>query len=115
MGHRRRGGGGAGAVRFATLDVQSMWLDEAVTHSLVTRSFGGMLRAIPHSESTPPLYYVLAWAWARVFGSGAVALRSLSALFGTATIVVLAGGRRGGWADAAPRSRRRRSRPPTRC
>ncbi|HXR13466.1 MAG TPA: glycosyltransferase family 39 protein [Solirubrobacteraceae bacterium] len=95
------------AVRFATLDVQSMWLDEAVTHSLVTRSFGAMLSAIPHSESTPPLYYVLEWAWARVFGSGAVGLRSLSALYGTATIVVLAavagrlGGRRAALAAAA--------------
>src|SRR5665213_1047157 len=98
----------AGAVvRFATIDVQSMWLDEAVTHSLVTRSFGAMLRAIPHSESTPPLYYVLEWVWARVFGSGAVGLRSLSALFGSATIVVLAavagrlGGRRAALAAAA--------------
>jgi len=98
----------AGAlVRFATLDVQSMWLDEAVTHSLVTRSFGAMLRALPHSESTPPLYYVIEWVWARAFGSGAVALRSLSALFGSATIVVLAaiagrfGGRRAALAAAA--------------
>ncbi|HEY1775089.1 MAG TPA: glycosyltransferase family 39 protein [Solirubrobacteraceae bacterium] len=98
----------AGAViRFATLDVQSMWLDEAVTHSLVTRSFGAMLSAIPHSESTPPLYYVLEWVWARVFGFGAVGLRSLSALFGIATIVVLAaiagrfGGRRAALAAAA--------------
>jgi mannosyltransferase len=95
------------AVRFATLDVQSMWLDEAVTHSLVTRSFGGMLSAIPHSESTPPLFYVLEWVWSRVFGSGAVGLRSLSALFGSATIIVLAaiagrlGGRRAALAAAA--------------
>ena len=78
------------ALRFATLGVQSFWLDEAVTHQLVARSLGGMLRAIPHSESTPPLYYLLAWAWARVFGSGEVGLRSLSALFGTATIVAVA-------------------------
>ena len=98
----------AGAiVRFATLGVQSMWLDEAVTRSLVTRSLGGMLRAIPHSESTPPLFYVLEWAWAHVFGFGAVALRSLPALLGTATIVVLAaiagrlGGRRAALAAAA--------------
>ena len=78
------------AVRFATLSVQSFWLDEAVTHQLVTSSLGAMLRAIPHSESTPPLYYVLAWAWARVFGTGEAGLRSLSALFGTATIVLVA-------------------------
>ncbi len=80
----------AGAViRFATLSVQSFWLDEAVTHGLVTRSFGSMLSAIPHSESTPPLYYVLAWVWVRLFGADAAGIRSLSALFGTATIVVL--------------------------
>jgi len=66
-----------------------------------------MLSAIPHSESTPPLFYVLEWVWARVFGFGAVGLRSLSALFGSATIVVLAavagrlGGRRAALATAA--------------
>ena len=79
-----------GAVRFATLGVQSLWLDEAITHRLVTRSFGGMLSAIPRSESTPPLYYVLEWVWVRAFGSGAAGMRSFSALIGTLTIVVLA-------------------------
>jgi mannosyltransferase len=95
------------ALRFATLSTQSFWLDEAVTHQLVGRSFGGMLGAIPHSESTPPAYYVIAWVWARVFGSSEAGLRSLSALVGTATIVVLAliarrrGGERAGLAAAA--------------
>jgi hypothetical protein len=78
------------ALRFSTLAVQSFWLDEAVTHDLVTRSLGGMLSAVPHSESTPPLYYLAAWLWVRVFGADAIGVRSLSALFGTATIVVIA-------------------------
>ena len=78
------------AIRFSTLDQQSFWLDEAVTHGLVTRSLSSMLSAIPHSESTPPLYYVLAWVWVRLFGADAAGLRSLSALFGTATVLVLA-------------------------
>jgi len=78
------------AVRFSTLSVQSFWLDEAVSHQLVARSFGGMLRAIPHSESTPPLYYVALWVWSRLFGAGEAGLRSLSALLGTATIVLAA-------------------------
>src|ERR1019366_4120160 len=78
------------ALRFSTLGVQSFWLDEAVTHSLVTRSLSSMLSAIPHSESTPPLYYLLAWIWVRIFGAGEAGLRSLSAVFGTATIVLLA-------------------------
>jgi len=44
-----------------------------------------MLHAIPHSEATPYLYYVLAWPWTHVFGSGEVGIRSLSALAGTVT------------------------------
>ena len=78
------------ALRFSTLRVQSFWLDEAVTHQLVSRSLGSMLARIPHSESTPPLYYVSAWVWVRIFGAGEAGLRSLSALFGTLTIVALA-------------------------
>jgi mannosyltransferase len=74
------------ALRFATLDLQSFWFDEAVTVGLVKRSLGDMLAHIPDSESTPPLYYVLAWLWSKPFGTGEVGLRSLSALFGTATI-----------------------------
>ena len=47
-----------------------------------------MLREVRASESNPPLYYVLAWAWSKLFGTGAVGLRSLSALFGAATIPI---------------------------
>ncbi len=76
------------ALRFATLGTQSFWYDEAVTVGLLHKGLGAMLRALPHSESTPPLYYLLAWVWARVFGFGEVGLRSLSALLGVATIPV---------------------------
>jgi hypothetical protein len=47
-----------------------------------------MLHALPTSETAPPLYYVVAWGWARVFGFGEYGLRALSALAGTATIVI---------------------------
>ena len=40
--------------------------------------------SIPRMEGNPPLYYVLAWLWAKVFGTGEVGLRSLSAVCGTA-------------------------------
>ena len=95
------------ALRFATLDAQSLWYDEAVTAHLLQTDLLGMLRAIPDSESTPPLYYALAWLWTQVFGTGEAGLRSLSALLGTATIVVAwvlgrrLGGARGGLAAAA--------------
>jgi mannosyltransferase len=74
-------------VRFASLGVQSYHHDEVITVTRVIHgSFLQMLREVKHSESNPPLYYVLAWGWAKAFGNGEVAMRSLSALFGTATI-----------------------------
>ena len=76
------------AFRFATLDLQSFSGDEGVTVALLELSLGDMLDAIPDSESTPPLYYLLAWFWTQPFGTGEVGLRSLSALLGTLTMPV---------------------------
>jgi 4-amino-4-deoxy-L-arabinose transferase-like glycosyltransferase len=74
-------------MRFASIDVQSFHHDEVITAMRVLPgSFGDMLHAVKASESNPPLYYVLAWGWAKAFGSDEVGLRSLSALFGTATV-----------------------------
>ena len=78
----------AAVVRFSTLSLQSFWSDEAATAGLVRRSFGSMLVAIPGKERTPFAYYVTAWIWSRVFGHGEFALRSLSAVFGTVTVLL---------------------------
>lgn len=75
-------------LRFSTLGLQSYWSDEASTVDLVRSSLGHMLSTIPHTERTPPLYYVVAWVWSRVFGSAEFGLRSLSAVFGTLTVLV---------------------------
>lgn len=76
----------AAVLRCSTLDVQSMWQDEAATLLLVHRSFGGMLSHLSASESSPPLYYTLVWVWTRLFGAGPLGFRSFSALVGTATV-----------------------------
>ncbi|MGA8745366.1 MAG: glycosyltransferase family 39 protein, partial [Solirubrobacterales bacterium] len=77
------------AIRFSTLGLQSFHHDEVITAGRVLPgSFLHMLHEVKHSESNPPLYYVIAWAWAKVFGYGEVGLRSLSALFGAATVPV---------------------------
>ncbi len=77
------------AVRIGSLGVQSYHHDEAITAlRVLPGSFGDMLHSVRVSESNPPLYYVLAWAWAKVFGTGEVGLRSLGALFGAATAPV---------------------------
>jgi mannosyltransferase len=79
----------AALVRLPTLAQQSFWLDEGYTEQLVRMSLGGMLHAIPISESTPPLYYILAWGWTRVFGFSEFGIRSLSALAGILTVPVV--------------------------
>ncbi len=76
-------------VRFSTLGRQSLWLDEAYTDHLVHLGFGSMLSEIPKSESTPPLYYIVTWAWTHVFGYSGFALRSVSAMSGAATAAVV--------------------------
>lgn len=78
----------AALLRLTTIDHASLWFDEALTLSLVRMDLGGMLGQLPDSESNPPLYYVLAWGWARVFGVGEVDVRALSALAGIATVPV---------------------------
>jgi hypothetical protein len=77
------------AVRFASLGVQSYHHDEVITVArVIPGSFADMLHAVKGSESNPPLYYALAWGWAKAFGTGEVGIRSLSALLGAATVPV---------------------------
>jgi 4-amino-4-deoxy-L-arabinose transferase-like glycosyltransferase len=79
----------AAALRFATLGVQSYHHDEIVTASRILRDgFWHAMDAVGFSESAPPLYYALAWAWTRLTGTGEVGLRSFSALAGVATVPV---------------------------
>ena len=79
----------AAALRLATLDLQSFWYDEAFTPVHVLHpSLLSTLRSVSHTENTPPLWYLLAWADSRVLGTGEIALRLPSALAGIATVPV---------------------------
>ncbi len=79
----------AAAIRLSTLGLQSYRHDEAVTAARVLGgSFGHAMHEVWRGESTPPLYYVLAWIWSQAFGVHETGLRSLSALFGIATVPV---------------------------
>jgi mannosyltransferase len=79
----------AAVLRLSTLDLQSFWYDEAFTPVHVLHpSLWATLRSVTHTENTPPLWYVLEWADARVLGTGELALRLPSALAGIATVPV---------------------------
>ncbi|HTT95064.1 MAG TPA: glycosyltransferase family 39 protein [Solirubrobacterales bacterium] len=79
----------AAAIRFVPLGVQSFHHDEVITiMRVIPGSFGHMLHEVKSSESNPPLYYMLAWGWAKEFGRSEWGIRSLSALLGTLTVPV---------------------------
>jgi mannosyltransferase len=79
----------AAVLRFYRLGHQGFWFDEANTALLVHFPPGKMLGLIPQTESTPPLYYCVAWVWARVFGYGEAPLRSLSAVSGVLLVPIV--------------------------
>jgi hypothetical protein len=78
----------AAVLRFARIGHQGFWFDEGNTALEVRYGVGQMLTLLKHYESTPPLYYAVAWVWARVFGYGETALRSLSAVCGVLVVPV---------------------------
>lgn len=82
------------ALRFATIGQQSYWYDEAITASMLDGSLVEMFRGVVKTESTPPVYYVVAWLWIQLVGSDEAQLRALSALTGTLVVpVAFAAGR----------------------
>jgi hypothetical protein len=78
----------AAVLRFTTITHQSYWLDEAQAAHELHLSFGATLSAWNANEWNPPLYFVLAWPWAKLFGTGEAGLRSFSALIGVAVVPI---------------------------
>src|ERR1700759_3533523 len=79
----------AAVLRFATISSQSYWLDESQAAHELGLSFGAMLRAWNAAEWNPPLYLIVAWPWAKVFGTGEAGLRSLSAVLGVGLVPLM--------------------------
>jgi mannosyltransferase len=82
----------AALIRLPTLGLQSLWFDEAFTPVHVLHAgIVATLKTVSHTENTPPLWYVVVWAWTKAFGTGALALRLPSALAGIALVAVVWG------------------------
>ncbi|HXE72758.1 MAG TPA: glycosyltransferase family 39 protein [Candidatus Nitrosotenuis sp.] len=78
----------------------SLWADEGWDVHVVTRPWAEMWRTLDQGSVHPPLYHLLLRAWARAFGTGAWALRSLSLLFSLATLVAVLSFARRFWGPA---------------
>jgi len=77
-----------------------LWLDEALTVNIARLPLHDLPSYLKR-DGAPPLFYVLLHVWTGLFGTSDVAVRSLSGVFGVATIPLawLAGQRLGGrWA-----------------
>ncbi len=74
------------AVRFLT--TSPLWLDEALTVRIAGMPLGKIGTAL-RRDGHPPLYYWLLHGWIDLFGSGNVAVRSLSGVFALACLPLM--------------------------
>lgn len=75
-------------VRFAALDRQSFWLDEAYSMTVAQQPLTALLGGEVGDAHTPPLYYLLLHAWL-LGGESDAWVRGLSALFSTCLLLGL--------------------------
>jgi 4-amino-4-deoxy-L-arabinose transferase-like glycosyltransferase len=75
------------ALRLYDLGAESYWFDEII----MVHTAGGNLESIwgETQVGRPPLYVILAHFWMQVFGTSEIATRSLSALAGIVSIIVM--------------------------
>ena len=78
-----------------------LWLDEALSVNIARLPLGDLRDAL-RRDGAPPLYYVLLHVWTALFGSGDVAVRSLSGvcMIGAAVALWFVGRRVAGTAGA---------------
>jgi 4-amino-4-deoxy-L-arabinose transferase-like glycosyltransferase len=73
------------ALQFAGAAQKSYWEDEAWTAAQAVKSPAEIALATARDRH-PPLYFLVAGAWSKVFGAGEVGLRSLSIVFTLASL-----------------------------
>ena len=82
---------GAGLVlKLWDIGARPLWLDEGYSHFFSSLGWRELWLETPAYEPHPPLYYSLLKVWRTLFGDGAAALRTLSALAGILTVPVAA-------------------------
>lgn len=77
-------------LRFLTIDVRSLWLDEAWSAWFASKDWSYLLNEVPKFEVHPLFYYSLLKLWTGAFGETERALRMLSTLVNCATIPLVA-------------------------
>ena len=76
------------ALRGTALTAKSLWFDETFSVFLASQPVTRLLALVAANDPHPPLYYLLLHFWIVVFGNGEVAVRALSVLISTASVLV---------------------------
>jgi uncharacterized membrane protein len=76
-------------LRIYTLGAENIWYDEASGIHLASGSIKDIIKYTGITQNHPPLYFMLLHLWMRLFGDSEVAVRSLSALFGIASVPLM--------------------------
>jgi mannosyltransferase len=82
--------GAAAWLRCYHLALPSLWHDEAFSWRLVQHTWSE-IAPLTAQDFHPPLYYFILKGWVTLVGDSVVAMRSLSALFGIATVLAIFG------------------------
>jgi hypothetical protein len=77
------------AVRLVGLGLRPLWLDEGYSVYAAERTWHDLWTVVPSYETHPPFYYSILKVWSTIFGTSAVAVRSLSVLLSVATVPVV--------------------------
>ena len=73
-------------LRVFAVEHQSIWYDEAFTIKIIENDYSEILSGRVRDNGNPPLYWVLAKAWATVGGRTELGYRSLSVLLSVLTV-----------------------------
>ncbi len=75
-------------IRWHNLSFQSFWTDELYTVVLASKSFFEIF-TVTQTDPHPPLYTIFLHFWIKIFGDSPSQIRSLSALFGSLTLIYI--------------------------
>lgn len=78
-------------LRLTNLGGRPLWLDEAFSQWFSDRSYHYLWTVLPTYEAHPPFFYTVLKTWRLAVGEGHFAMRSLSAIAGTLTVLIAMG------------------------
>ena len=79
----------AAETRFLGITDRSLWFDEAFSVSVARFDLPHIVQFVQIGDTHPPFYYALLSGWVRLFGTSELGVRSLSALLGVLTVLLL--------------------------